>query len=118
MRILTESNNNNIIKVFAAFQDTEFLYLVAESFDSVPFQELLEEHSFTEDETRYVVQSLLSLLSYVHGKGYALTELSPKNIHFDIMTGQLRLMEMTNPTKIDSFCKSSSVVPVCPYSAP
>ena len=27
-------------------------------------------------------------------------------------------MEMQNPTKIDSYCTSSAVSPVCPYSAP
>jgi len=42
MRLLTKSTNNHIIKVYAAFQDSEYLYLVTESLDSVSFETLLE----------------------------------------------------------------------------
>lgn len=93
MRLMTNSTNSNIIKVYFAFQDNEFLYLVTESLDSVSFEQLLEEHSFSEDETRYVVTALLGILDYVHSRGYALAELSPKNIHFDQKSGQLKVRQ-------------------------
>jgi serine/threonine protein kinase len=94
MRLLTTSSNCSIIKVYLAFQDQQFLYLVTEALDSVSFETLLEEHCFSEDETRYVVSTLLGILDYVHARGYALTQLSPKDICFDRRTGQLKVTRL------------------------
>lgn len=54
-----------------------------EHIHSIPFTTLLYNYPFTEDHTRYVVSALIAFLEELHAKGYAFTELSPKNIHFD-----------------------------------
>lgn len=54
-----------------------------EPIQSIPFTLLLHNYPFTEDHTRYVVSALISVLEELHAKGYAFTELSPSNIHFD-----------------------------------
>jgi serine/threonine protein kinase len=55
------------------------------------FEYLLQHHIFTENESRYVVAALLSIIDYVHRQGFAITELSPANIHIDIRTGRLKV---------------------------
>lgn len=44
-----------------------------EPIDSIPFTQLLGYFPFTEDQTRYVVFALISILEELHSKGYAFT---------------------------------------------
>jgi serine/threonine protein kinase len=41
LRLLTQSDNEFIIKVYFAFQDYENLYLVSEALDSLSFEQIL-----------------------------------------------------------------------------
>ena len=93
LRLLTQSDNEFIIKVYFAFQDYENLYLVSEALDSLSFEQILYSHDFTEDEeeAQYVITGLISIIEYVHSHNFAITELSPSNIHIDINTGCLKV---------------------------
>lgn len=44
---------------------------------------VMQHHQFTESETRYIVIALLSVIEYVHNAGFAITSLSPKDIHIN-----------------------------------
>lgn len=89
---MTQTQNPHIIKVLHAFQDQEYLYLVTEPIDPLPFELLIHQHPFSEDQIRYIASALVSVLEDVHSQGYALTELSPSNILFDRTTGTLKVV--------------------------
>jgi len=82
MKLLTESTNPYFIRTYFAFQDYESLYLVTEAIDSIEFSEIIGKR-FTEEEAKYVIFALISIIEELHKKGFAFTELCPKNLHIN-----------------------------------
>ena len=91
LRIFTCIQNSFLAKVYFAFQDERSLYIASEALDSLPLSTLLQYHVFSEEETRYVVMALLSIIEDVHSLGMAMTELSPQHIHIGVNQGQLKV---------------------------
>ena len=69
--LLSELDNDWIVKLFYSFQDSEYLYLVMEYLPGGDLWHLLTRYNyFTEEETRFFIAETLLAIEAVHKIGY------------------------------------------------
>eukprot|EP01017_Pseudomicrothorax_dubius_P008362 TRINITY_DN12744_c0_g2_i1.p1 TRINITY_DN12744_c0_g2~~TRINITY_DN12744_c0_g2_i1.p1 ORF type:complete len:363 (+),score=45.11 TRINITY_DN12744_c0_g2_i1:89-1177(+) len=94
-RYLLESVSHPfLVNMYCAFQDQDTLYLVM---DWMPGGDLRYQMNnrglFTEEETKYVISSLIIALEYLHSKGILHRDVKPENLVFGEQ-GHLRLTDL------------------------
>ncbi|KAI2798343.1 hypothetical protein BLOT_015003 [Blomia tropicalis] len=76
--------HDNIAKLLQVIEDSINIYLVMEYCSGGElFDYLLSKRHLSETESRRFIISLLNVLSYVHGKGFAHRDIKPENILLD-----------------------------------
>lgn len=91
--IHSKLNHQSILKLYAYFEDDDFVYLILELCENGEFQRYLKSlgHPLTEDEAREVMLQLLEGMLYLHSR---------KILHRDLSLANLLL---TRDMKIVSF---------------
>lgn len=112
------TNMDLLIEPLYAFQDYSSLYLVTEFIDGFTLEEVLKYHVLSEEEAKYVIVGLVTMLEKIHQQKFILAELCPKNIIVDRKTGRFKLKEIVNPLPINEFYPSDMIYPLNRYSAP
>lgn len=79
--LMAEADNPWLVKLFFAFQDQQYLYLVMEYCGGGDLMGLLiKKDILTEDSTRFYMAELTSAINYVHHLGYVHRDLKPDNV--------------------------------------
>ena len=83
--LLTQDDIPYINPCIYAFQDSQYLYMVSSYIEGYTLQEIFEKkHEFNENEGKYVMMTLISIIDGLHRKGYVFGELSPRNFIIDL----------------------------------
>lgn len=77
IKILMRCNHENIVKIFACFEDPENIYVVMELAEESLFKKLVNSKKFTEVQTSEILTQVLRALNYLHS-------LSPPVLHRDL----------------------------------
>lgn len=65
-----------ILRLIKTFCDTNFVYMVYENFQVIPFESILRE-KLTEDQAKFLTAALLTILEYLHDKSIIYREFNP-----------------------------------------
>lgn len=83
INILKELDHPNIIHLHDLFYDESFLFIIMElARGKELFEEICSRRSFTEEDARVIIKSLLNALNYVHKKKIIHRDIKPENIMF------------------------------------
>ncbi|XP_028917398.1 serine/threonine-protein kinase 33 [Ornithorhynchus anatinus] len=81
VNILKSVNHEHIIHLEEVFETPKSMYLVMELCENGELKEILNrKRHFSEDETRYIIQSLASAIAYLHKKDIVHRDLKLENI--------------------------------------
>ena len=82
--IISQVNNDFIVRGVYTFQSTKFLYMVMEFMKGGDFSALLEKvGAFDEEPAKYYIAQMVLALEYLHAKGVIHRDLKPDNILID-----------------------------------
>lgn len=83
-KILSLLKHSFIVNMQFAFQDRENLYLVMDLMPGGDLRYQISRHyKFTEEQTRYIIASVLLGLEYIHNCGVIHRDIKPENLVFD-----------------------------------
>ncbi|CEG72659.1 hypothetical protein RMATCC62417_08179 [Rhizopus microsporus] len=84
-RIVLAKNDEWIPKLYASFQDGQYLYLVMEYAPGGDLQGLMERRNFkfTEEEAKFYIAELVLAVERIHQWGYMHRDIKPGNILID-----------------------------------
>lgn len=68
MRIISEVNHKNIVKVFEMFESKKSIYIVSELIKDGSLTKAIKDVKLAPHEIRSIMKSLLGCLSYLHSK--------------------------------------------------
>lgn len=82
--VFSKLNNNNIIKMVDFLNDNELIYMIMEYCVNGDLHNLIaKKGALPEAQARFMFQSLLNAVSYLHSKNIAHRDLKPENILLD-----------------------------------
>lgn len=82
--ILREIDSSFIIRMRYAFQDRENLYLAMPNLSGGDLRfHFIQRRVFNEEETRFIMASIVMALEHIHSKGIIHRDLKPENLVFD-----------------------------------
>eukprot|EP00184_Porphyridium_aerugineum_P004673 CAMPEP_0184698608 /NCGR_PEP_ID=MMETSP0313-20130426/5170_1 /TAXON_ID=2792 /ORGANISM="Porphyridium aerugineum, Strain SAG 1380-2" /LENGTH=490 /DNA_ID=CAMNT_0027157571 /DNA_START=153 /DNA_END=1625 /DNA_ORIENTATION=+ len=100
--VLVEADDPHVCKLYFAFQDSQFLYLVMEYLPGGDLMGLLiARDTLPEEETRYYVAQMALAIDAIHKIGYIHRDIKPDNLLID-ENGNLKLSDF-------GLCKSFQV---------
>ncbi|CAL6066379.1 Kinase [Hexamita inflata] len=84
LKILSQLNHPNLIRLHGAFQNADNLYLVLDFMGGGElFHHLQKNKHFSERTTLYIIAQLILALQELHSKQIIMRDLKPENILFD-----------------------------------
>lgn len=79
--IIKELDHPNILKVYEAYEDKEWLYIVTELIiGGELFDEISKRHKFTEVDAAIIIKQILEAVTYWHGVNIVHKDLKPENL--------------------------------------
>lgn len=82
--VLREIESTFIIRMKYAFQDRENLYLAMPNLSGGDMRfHLIQRRTFNEQETRFILASIINALDHIHSKGILHRDVKPENLVFD-----------------------------------
>jgi len=117
--ILAMSDNPFVIKLFMAFQNTKFLFLVMEMCPCGNLKKALDtDKKFSEKVTRSYIAEILISIEYLHSKDILYRDLKPDNILVD-GNGHLKLNDFgLSKTNVGENYASTTFCGTPAYMAP
>lgn len=100
---LLEKHSDKFIRLYFAFHDKNKLYTVYETLKGCSLEHLIQSRQLDENETKYIVCTLVALLEEIHSRGMLLTDLCPQNLWIDYEKRKIRLIQMVNIVKTGDF---------------
>ncbi|OMO64230.1 hypothetical protein CCACVL1_21901 [Corchorus capsularis] len=78
------SGHKHLLRFYDAFEDDKNVYIVMELCEGGDLSDRIYERggSFTEEETKFIVKQMLSVVSFCHLQGIVHCDLKPENIMF------------------------------------
>ena len=86
--------NPFISKVFYAFQDKSFFYLVKKYYPGGDLRYHLSRKIFSEQKAKFIIANIILGLEFIHSLGYIYRNLIPQNLIFD-KKGYIHINDMT-----------------------
>lgn len=101
--ILKQANNPFIIKLHFSFQTADHLYMVLDYCEGGDLGFILREMSFEEEEAKFYIAELITVIRYLHSMNVIYRDLKPDNILID-SEGHIKLADF-NLSKENKNCK-------------
>ena len=84
MKIITELNHQNVIKVHEMCESNEYFVIIMEYCEGGElFNYIVENQRLSEEETAYFFYQLINGIEYIHSKGIVHRDLKPENLLLD-----------------------------------
>ena len=84
MKIITELNHQNVIKVHEMCESNDFFLIIMEYCEGGElFNYIVENQRLSEEETAYFFYQLINGIEYIHSKGVVHRDLKPENLLLD-----------------------------------
>ena len=84
MKIITELNHQNVIKVHEMCESNEYFLIIMEYCEGGElFNYIVENQRLSEEETAYFFYQLINGIEYIHSKGIVHRDLKPENLLLD-----------------------------------
>ena len=102
--------NNFIVNIKYAFQDTNSFYLIEEFLEGGDLRYHLNRHIFTEQRAKFLIACLILGVEFLHKQGYVHRNLKPENLLLE-SNGYLKINDMKllrETKKINSFDSSGT----------
>ncbi|MFY9226759.1 MAG: serine/threonine-protein kinase [Blastocatellia bacterium] len=120
-RVLMGLHHPGIPRLYAAFEDKSFAYLVEEYIPGTTLLESLDKSNrskITEMEARKILKELASILAYLHSRVPAVVhrDIKPQNLMFAEDDGRLLLMEFAAVSQHAQKSSNSTVVGTAGYA--
>ena len=81
LKILSELNHPNIIKIYKIIEDEKYYYVVMEYCEEGElFNYIVEKNNLTDSESAFFYYQLINAIEYLHLNGIAHRDLKPENI--------------------------------------
>jgi len=81
INILLQIDHPNVVKLFAIFENEDYVFLVMELVTGGElFDRIVEKERYSEKDALGVMRQLLAGISYLHSKGIAHRDLKPENV--------------------------------------
>ncbi|CAO3694754.1 unnamed protein product [Umbelopsis ramanniana] len=121
-RNVLAQGNEWMPQLYAAFQDSDNLYLVMEyagGGDLFSVLDRTENLTFNEDEARFYIAEMILAIENLHKLGYVHRDIKPQNILIDA-DGHVKLADFGSCITLDNNGKVTSTTPVgtCDYISP
>ena len=82
-KFLEKFNYNLLCNMYYAFQDDDTLYIIMDYLSGGDLRYMIcQNHSFTEDETKFISACITLNLNYIHDKNVIHRDLKPENLVF------------------------------------
>ena len=89
-KLLKTLDHPNILRVFEAYEDTSYIYIVTELLTGGElFDMLLQEEKFDEEKAAEIARQALVALSYCHASKLAHRDLKPQNLLIESKEGKM-----------------------------
>jgi len=119
--LLSQFNNNNIIKVIDYIKEKSYEAMIIEYIDGRTLKEIIKSKGIVNiDDSLYYIQQILLALSEIHKKGIFHRDLKPQNIMVSY-TNQVKILDFgiaKNYDANDGVTKTGKVVGSVQYLAP
>lgn len=117
--IMANANSEWIVRLFCAFQDNNFLYMVMEYMPGGDMVNLMSRYDIPEKWARFYCAELVLALDTIHTMGYVHRDVKPDNLLLDI-NGHLKLADFGTCIKVgrDGLIRSDTAVGTPDYISP
>ena len=112
--IIKELDHPNILKVYEAYEDKEWLYIVTELIHGGElFDEISKRLNFTEIDAAVIIKQILEAMSYCHGVNIVHKDLKPENLLLQEKDNveYVKVIDFGTAQKFDTNTKMNKVCP-------
>ncbi|XP_022645200.1 rho-associated protein kinase 1-like isoform X2 [Varroa destructor] len=97
--ILANANSEWIVRLYYAFQDSKFLYMVMDYMAGGDLANLLDVYDFSEEWARFFCAEMVLAVDVIHQMGFVHRDVKPDNMLLD-SSGHLRLADFGTCTRM------------------
>ncbi|XP_063683665.1 rho-associated protein kinase 2-like isoform X2 [Bolinopsis microptera] len=117
--IMAFSESEWIIKLFYAFQDARYLYMVMEYMPGGDLVNLMSQYEISEKWAKFYTAELIAALNVVHELGFIHRDVKPDNMLLDVR-GHMKLADFGTCMRVDEdgLIRSSTAVGTPDYISP
>ena len=117
--IMANANSNWIVKLYNAFQDQNYLYMIMEYMSGGDLVNLMSNYDIPEKWARFYCAELVLALEAIHKMGYVHRDVKPDNMLLD-RHGHLKLADFGTCIRLgqDGLIRSDTAVGTPDYISP